>query len=66
VIFRVVQVKFNAFDRAEYLTLRLFKVPYTFCTFGGIDLVDLCAHVDRAVRTLWLANVTVDAFVGYA
>jgi hypothetical protein len=51
-------------DRAELHTLRLIKVAHAFRAAVRVNLIDFCAHRDRLIRALWLADITVDAFVG--
>lgn len=59
-------VHFDAIDRADDLALRLVVVPDALCTRTWIDDVNLCAHRDGIIGTLWFAHVAVDAFVGDA
>jgi hypothetical protein len=57
---------FDACDGTYDLALRLVVVTDTFCASGRINDVDLFAHRDGIIGTLWLAHVAIDAFVGDA
>lgn len=60
----MIGVNFDAFHRAEYLTLGFIKVPHAFCAAGRVDYVVLRPHMYGRVRALRFADVAVDAFVG--
>ena len=55
---------FNAIDRTDDLALRFFVVPDAFCARTRVGQINLCAHRDGIIGTLWFAHVAVDAFVG--
>ena len=55
---------FNAIDRTDDLALRFVVVPHALGARTGVDHVNLCAHRDGIIGTLWFAHVAVDAFVG--
>ena len=60
------RMHFNAIDGADDLALWLVMVPNAFGTRTWVYHVNLCAHRDRIIGTLWFAHVAVDAFVGDA
>ena len=60
------RMHFNAIDWADDFTLRLVVVPNAFGAGTWVNHVNLCAHRDSIIRTLWFAHVAVDAFVGDA
>jgi hypothetical protein len=57
---------FNAIDWANNFALRLVVVPNALGTRTWVDDVNLCAHRDGIIGTLWLAHVAIDALVGDA
>lgn len=63
-VFNVRRVFGNAFHRANNHTLGFVEVPYAFSALVGVNFINFFTHVNCAVRTLWLANVTIDAFIG--
>ena len=54
----------NTFDRADFYALGRLKVAHAFCAAGRINNVELLSLRDRFVRAFWLADITIDAFVG--
>ena len=54
----------NTRYRADLHTLGLIEMPYTLRAFMGVNFINLLAHKNGIVRTLRLADVTVDAFIG--
>lgn len=54
----------NTVYRTYLATLRRIKMSDTFRAFGVVNLIYFNALIDRAVRTLRLADVTVDTLVG--
>ena len=54
----------NAFHRTDFYALGRLKVAHAFRAAGRINNVELLSLRDRFVRTLRLADVTIDAFVG--
>ena len=54
----------DAIHRAHHRALRLIEVADALGASRRIDLIDLCALRDGQIRTLRLAYVAVDAFVG--
>ena len=57
---------FDAIDGADDLALRFVVVSHAFGARTGVDQIDLCAHRDCIIGTLWFAHVAVDAFVSNA
>jgi hypothetical protein len=41
-------------------------VPHALGARTGVDQINLCAHRDCIIGTLWFAYVAIDAFVGNA
>ena len=60
------RMDFNAFDGTHNLALRFAVMTDAFRARGRINDVDLFAHRDGIIGTLWLAHVAIDALVGDA
>jgi hypothetical protein len=54
----------NAVDRANLLALWLVIMADAFGTESRIDHIDFLTLRNSVIRALWLANITVDAFIG--
>jgi hypothetical protein len=54
----------DALDGAHFDALRLLKMANAFGAKFWIDLVELYALIDRAVRTFRLAHIAVDTLIG--
>ena len=63
-VFHMCRVDWNAVHRAHLYTLGLVKVTDALGAFVRVDLVDFRPQENRLVRTLRLAHIAVDAFVG--
>jgi hypothetical protein len=62
--FDVIRVKGDALHGADLNALGFVEVANAFGAFGGVDFVDVLAHVDGLVGAFGFADVAVDAFVG--
>ena len=60
------RMDFNSFDGTHKLALRFAVMTDAFRARGRINDVDLFAHRDGIIGTLWLAHVAIDALVGDA
>ena len=60
------RMHFNASDGTHNLALRFVVVPHALGACARLNDVDLCAHRDRIIWTLWFAHVAIDALVGNA
>jgi hypothetical protein len=55
-------MQLNAIDWANHFALRFVVVPHALRAGRWVDHIDFIAHRNSIVRTLWLANVAIDAF----
>jgi len=63
-VFPPVGIELDALHRAYHFALWFSMMADAFGAAGGIDFIDLCAHVNGVVGALGLTDVAVDAFVG--
>ena len=63
IIFRVIRVRDDAIDRADFNTLRRIEMTDALRTKIRVNLVNLLALGNRFVRALRLAHVAIDALV---
>jgi hypothetical protein len=58
------RVKGYALHRTDDLALRFGIMPDALGTLVWVNFVNLLAHVNGIVGADWLADITIDAFVG--
>jgi hypothetical protein len=61
--FLVIRIYKDAVDRTNFNTLWFIIVAYAFSTQVWIDFINFITLGDGAVRTFWLTNITIDAFI---
>jgi hypothetical protein len=62
-IFDTVRVFWNAVHRAYFYALWLIEMAHTLGAAIRINFIDLIAHRNGVIGALWLANITIDAFI---